>query len=130
MPLSEVTGRCPTAQLCWGYKVAKKDLRKLQPMLDILKSLIRGGLTGADLLHTFVSHRVQLLRRWEMTPWRYLGHGCPNRSLQAELEDAEVDTHVWWILALVVNQRTIPSLISMREGFISPWVSPLELAIG
>jgi hypothetical protein len=110
--------------------VAKKDLRKLQPKLNIPKSLIRGGLMGADLLHNFVSHHVQPLRQWEMTLWRYLGHGCPNRSLQAELEDAEVDTRVWGILALVVNQRTSPSLVSMREGFVSPWVSPLELAIG
>jgi hypothetical protein len=39
-PLLEVTGRRPAAQPYWRYGVVKKDLRKLQPMLDILKSLI------------------------------------------------------------------------------------------
>jgi hypothetical protein len=38
--LTEVIGRCPTAQPCWGYGVAKKDLLKLQPVLNVLKSLI------------------------------------------------------------------------------------------
>jgi hypothetical protein len=34
-PFLEVTGRRPTPQSCWGYGVAKKDLRKLQPMSTI-----------------------------------------------------------------------------------------------
>jgi hypothetical protein len=52
---------------CWGYGVAKKDLHKLQLVLDVLKSLIRGGLTGVDHLRTFVSRHIQPLQRWEMT---------------------------------------------------------------
>jgi hypothetical protein len=108
--------------------VAKKDLRKLQPVTDNLQCLIQGGLTGADLLRTFVSCRIQLLRWREMTMWRYLGPDCPNHSFQAKLGDAEVDTHVWGILALGVDRRTGPNSVSLRDGVVSPWVSPLELA--
>jgi hypothetical protein len=60
--------------------------------------------------------------------WRYSGPGCPDRSIQAELGDVEVNTHVWGILALGVNRRTSPSPISLREGVVSPRVTPLELA--
>jgi hypothetical protein len=54
----------------WGYEVAKKDIHKLWHVLDILKSLLRDGLLGVDILCTFISHRVQPLRRREMTLWR------------------------------------------------------------
>jgi hypothetical protein len=36
MPLSTVTGKSPAVQPSWGYRVAKKDTRKLQPVCDIL----------------------------------------------------------------------------------------------
>jgi hypothetical protein len=39
-PLPVVTGKHPTAQLSWGYGVAKKDTRKLQLMHDILHCLL------------------------------------------------------------------------------------------
>jgi hypothetical protein len=60
--------------------------------------------------------------------WRYLGPGCPDRSFQAELGDARVDTNVLRILALGVNRCTGLGPVSLREGVISPWVSLLELA--
>jgi hypothetical protein len=45
------------------------------------------------------------------------------------LGDAEVDTHVRQILALGVNRRSCPGPISLREGVVSPKVSPRELAL-
>jgi hypothetical protein len=63
-----------------------------------------------------------------MVMWRYPGPDCLDRSFQAELGDAELDTRVQGILALGVNRRTSPSLVSLREGVISPWVSQLKLA--
>jgi hypothetical protein len=83
---------------------------------------------GVDLLRTFVSYRIQLLRWREMRMWRYPGPGCPDHSFQAKLGDAEVDTHVRGICALGVDRRTGPNSVSLREGVVSPWVSPLELA--
>jgi hypothetical protein len=34
---------------------------------------------GADLLQTFVSHRVQPFRQWEMTMWMHLGPSYHDR---------------------------------------------------
>jgi hypothetical protein len=51
----------PIPQPSWGYGLAQSDTCKLQPMLDIVRQLLQAGLTGADLLQIFVSHRIPLL---------------------------------------------------------------------
>jgi hypothetical protein len=61
-PLLVVMGRRSAAQPNWGYEVAKKDIHNLWPVLDILKSMLWDGLLGTDILRTFISRRVQLLR--------------------------------------------------------------------
>jgi hypothetical protein len=88
------TGSLPIPQPKWGYVVAQKDLRRLQPQRDVIQWLLRGGWTGADLMWTFVSHLVQPLRQREMTMWMYLGSSCPDRPFSVELGDTEINT---WI---------------------------------
>jgi hypothetical protein len=128
VPLPTITGRRPTAQPYWGYGVGKKGIHKLRHVLDILKSLPRVGLLGADILRTFISRRVQPLRWQEMTMWRYPRPGCLDRSFSAELVDTEVDAWVWKLLALGARRPSAPGLAFLREGVGSPWVSPFELA--
>jgi hypothetical protein len=60
--------------------------------------------------------------------WRYPGPGFPDRFFSAEMGDVEVNAMVRRALALRVNRRSSPGLVSLREGVISPWVSPLGLA--
>jgi hypothetical protein len=60
-------GSHPIPQLKWGYGVVQKHFHMLQPLLDIVQQLLRGGLMGVDLLRAFVSHHVQPLHRQEMT---------------------------------------------------------------
>jgi hypothetical protein len=60
-------GSRPVPQHKWGYSVAQRDLRKLQPLGDVIQRLLRGGLMGMDLLRTFVSCRIQALHQREMT---------------------------------------------------------------
>jgi hypothetical protein len=102
-PNPMVTGKRPAIQPSWRYGVAKKDARKLQPMRDILQSLLRDGLMGVDLLHTFIGRHVQPLRWLEVTMWRYSGLSCPDHPFSAELVNAEVDSQVRRILALGVS---------------------------
>jgi hypothetical protein len=125
VPLPVVMGRCPAVQPSWRYGVAKNDTHKLQPMRDVLQSLLRDGLTGVDLLHTFVDRHVQPLRWREVTMWSYPGPSCPNHSFSAELVDEEVDTRVQRILVLRVNQHSSP--VPLWDGVVSPLVSPLGL---
>jgi hypothetical protein len=42
------------------------------------------------LMRTFISRRVQPLRRREMTMWMYPGTSCPDRS-STEFDDAEIN---------------------------------------
>jgi hypothetical protein len=92
------TGSRPVPQPKWGYSVAQQCIHKLQPLRDIVWQLLRGGLTGMDLLWTFISHRTQPLRWWEMPIWIYPGPSCPDRSFSVELGNAEIDVRIGRIL--------------------------------
>jgi hypothetical protein len=72
------TGSRLIPQPKWRYGVAQKDIRKLQPLREVIQQLLCGELTGADLLRTFVSCRVQPLYKQKMTMWVYLGPNCPD----------------------------------------------------
>jgi hypothetical protein len=43
------TGSRPIPQPNWRYKVARMDLRRLQPLCEVIQQLLREGLTCADL---------------------------------------------------------------------------------
>jgi hypothetical protein len=60
--------------------------------------------------------------------WMYPGPGCSDRSFSTKLDNAEIYTQVWRILALGAHWNSGPSPIPLREGVTRPWVSPLKLA--
>jgi hypothetical protein len=125
-PLPSFPGKHPGHQANWGYGVAQRDIRKLWLLHDVVQRLLRDGLMGVDLLRTLVSHRVQPLWQWEVTMWRYPGPSCPDHFFLAKLADVEIDTRVRRVIALEVHQSSNPYLIPLREGVVSPWVSPLR----
>jgi hypothetical protein len=83
------TGSHPVPQPNSGYGVAK-DLHMLEPMREVVQRLLHGGLTGADLLRTFFSCRVQPLHQWEMTMWMYPRPSYPDHPFFEELGDIEI----------------------------------------
>jgi hypothetical protein len=87
-------GSRPIPQPNWGYGVAQKDLRRLQPLQEVIGKLLQGGLVGAKLLQTFFSGRVQSLHQREVTTWMYPGPCYPDRPFSVELGDMEINT---WI---------------------------------
>jgi hypothetical protein len=44
--------------------MGKRDLYKLLPLREVIQQLWQEELTGVDLLRTFFSRRIQLLRQW------------------------------------------------------------------
>jgi hypothetical protein len=48
-PLPMFTVSRPVPQPNWGYGVAKRDLRRLQPLHEVIQQLRREGLMGTDL---------------------------------------------------------------------------------
>jgi hypothetical protein len=61
-PLPVFTGSRSIPQPNWGYNVAQRDLRRLQPQDEVVQQFLRGELMGADLLQTIFSGRVQPLQ--------------------------------------------------------------------
>jgi hypothetical protein len=59
--------------------------------------------------------------------WRYSGPSYPDRTFSAKLANVEVDTRVQRILALRVNRHSGSDPDPLRDGVVSPWVSPLGL---
>jgi hypothetical protein len=115
----------PVPQPNWGYAVAKRDLRRLQPLCEVIQQLLRGGLLGADLLWTFFSRRVQPLCRWVMTMCMYLEPSCPDRRFFEELSNVEINTWIHMDLAPGANSNLGAGPTPLREGVDSTWVSPL-----
>jgi hypothetical protein len=87
-------GSRPIPQPKWRSIVAQKGLHRLQPLRGVIQRLLRGGLTGADLLRTFVSRRIQPLNQQEMTLWLYPRLGCPDCSLSTELDETKINTRI------------------------------------
>jgi hypothetical protein len=50
----------------WEYGVSRSDLHRLQPLLEVIWGLLQKGLTGEEILQTFINHGVHLLRQREM----------------------------------------------------------------
>jgi hypothetical protein len=86
--------------------------------------------TAVVLLWTFVSHRVQPFRQWEMTMWMYPRPSCPNRPFPTELGDMEINTRIpggGGVLAHGVDQNFGSGPAPLRKGVDNPWVSLLKL---
>jgi hypothetical protein len=98
-PLPIFMSSCHVPRPNWGYGVAQKDLRKLQPLWEVVRKLLQGRLTGVELLQTFFSNRVQLLYHQEVTMWMYPGPSCPDRPFSVELGDTEINTRIQGVLA-------------------------------
>jgi hypothetical protein len=78
------------------------------------------GVMGVDLLRTFFSHRVQLLRQLEVTMWMNSGPSYPDRPFSKELGDMEINTWIHRVLAhkAILNLGTGPT--PLREGVDNP----------
>jgi hypothetical protein len=117
------TDRRPIPQPNWGYRVARKDLCRMQPLPEAVQQLLCRGLTGVDLLRTFFSHRVQPLHQWGTTMWMYLGPSYPDRPFFEELGDTEINTRICRVLTHVANLNLGAAPAPIREGVDSTLVS-------
>jgi hypothetical protein len=56
----------------------------------------------------------------------YSGPSCPDRPFFTELGDVEINTRIRGVLAHGADMNFGSGPIPSREGFDSPWASPLE----
>jgi hypothetical protein len=76
----------------WEYGVARADLHRLQPLLEIVRGLLQRGLTGVEILWSLFSRGVQPLRHQEATMHMSPGPSCPVHSFPMESVGTEINT--------------------------------------
>jgi hypothetical protein len=116
------TGSRLIPQPNWGYDVAQMDLRRLQPLREVIGRSLQGGLTGMEILQTFFNRRIQPLRRQEVTMWMHPGPSCHDRPFSVELGDTEINTRIRRVLAHGADLNLGSGSIPLRERVDNPWV--------
>jgi hypothetical protein len=74
--LPSFMGGCLIPHPSWEHGVAWTDFPQLQPLLEIIGRLLQKGLTGEEILWTFLSRGVQPLRQREQAIGTSLGPSC------------------------------------------------------
>ena len=84
------TGGRPEKQDSWSWGLASRQNKKLEFIRVELQKLVRHGLNGVRVFHTFFRHWVTPLveRTWPM--WMYTGPMDPDRMSPEELANDEV----------------------------------------
>jgi hypothetical protein len=118
MLLPVFTGSHSIPQPNWRYNVAQKDLHRLQPLSEVVQWLLHGGLSGTDLLRTFVSCHVQPLLQWEMTIWIYPRPSCLDHPFSTELGNTDINTRIRGVLPHGADQSFGSGLVPLRECHI------------
>jgi hypothetical protein len=121
-PLPTCTGNRPVPQLNWWYKVAKRDLHKLQCLCEVVQQLRQEGLTSVNLLRTIFNHRVLLLCQWVTTMWMY--------PIYEGLDDVEINIWIHKILAHGAILKPGGGPTALREGVDCTRLSPLGSVFG
>jgi hypothetical protein len=104
-PLPAFMGNHPLPQRNLGYRVAKRDLRKLQSLREVIQQLRQEGLTSMNLLQTSFSHQVQPLHQWATTMWMYSRPSSPDHAFSEELDDIETNIRIHRVLAHGADQN-------------------------
>jgi hypothetical protein len=76
MPLPTFMGGYPIPHPNWENGVAQTDFPRMQPLLEFVQGLLQKGLTGKEILWTFLSHEVNPLRQQEVVVKVPLAPGC------------------------------------------------------
>ena len=71
--------------------------RSIQPLVHALIVVVRKGVTGTDLLETFLGRRIQPLQARHHAMWHYAG---PSDSTRSHPEDVSGETVSAWVRSI------------------------------
>lgn len=92
--LAKHTGFAPRKQSNWVDRLNETEIEQIQPLLSQLHGLKDSGLTGAEVLRSFTSRRIQPLMQHVNFGFEYLGLKDPSRMSSEELPAKEVLKHL------------------------------------
>ena len=76
-----------------------EELQKIKPLLDRIKTLKQQGLTGFEIVASYLRRRVQPMKARETYGFEYAGAEDPSRMVpMRELMEDEVLERLWKIL--------------------------------
>ncbi|KAI4979873.1 hypothetical protein ZWY2020_016626 [Hordeum vulgare] len=75
----------------------KGERIQIQPLVHVLIAVIRKGVTGTDLLETFLGRRIQLLQARHHAMWHY---ARPSDSTRSHPEDVSGETVSAWVRSI------------------------------
>ncbi|KAI4975031.1 hypothetical protein ZWY2020_048638 [Hordeum vulgare] len=74
--------------------LSKGERIQIQPLVDALIAVVRKGVTGTDLLETFLGRRIQPVQARHHAMWHYVG---PSDSTRSHPEDVSGETVSAWV---------------------------------
>ena len=101
-----------------SLKVVPEEKARVKMLMDQVFQLIRGGVTGMDLLDVFLRRRIQPLQYRGHPMWLYSGTEDTTRVHPEEVDDATLER---WMTAITGNKdnphgaRRIPPLDQSYE---------------
>lgn len=81
--------------------VEEEEKGEVAILVDAVVALVRGGVTGMDLLEVFLSRRIQPLQARDHPMWLYLGTEDTARTHPEEVQE---DTVAQWLRSITGNK--------------------------
>ena len=89
-----LTGDAPEKTKAWEHALTPAEEREAAPLLEKVDKLLNTGVTGVQLIYTFLKHRVCPLQQLAHPMWAYEGAHDATRISVVELSANELDTLV------------------------------------
>ena len=83
-------------QASWSHSLTAAELSELTPYLERI-ALLKGELTGGQLISVFVGTRVQPLQHRASPMWQYEGPNDPTRCSPQEFNADGLLTRLQWV---------------------------------
>ena len=93
--LAEFSAVPPCKKKSWDHEMTKAEMLEADRLLERVSALRSSdGLTGVDIMLTWLRRRVQPLQARAEPMWTYVGAGDLMRATAEEFSNAELRTHI------------------------------------
>ena len=128
-PFPPFTGRRTKRRDSWSWGPSSREEKKLEIIGVELQKLVKQGLDGVRVFHTFFRHRVAPLaeRTWPM--WLYKGPTDPDSASPKELPNDEVWSRLDRVLQLKPKEKADGKPRPLNTSVVSKLVCSLLLTL-
>jgi hypothetical protein len=121
--LPAYTEEPPLWKRCWGAKPSRREMPDVERLLERVKELQAQGLTGVDLIVTWLDRRIQPLQAREHPMWEYSGVSDSTRGNAEELSNEVFMERLKSLTKERSNLSRVPHVAPYSAGNPPPNVS-------